>query len=262
MPLRSLKIALTPCPNDTFVFHAWISAIVGSSLPLEPVFADIDQLNTWGLQKKYPLTKVSLGSFARMQDDYDLLECGCALGIDVGPKVIATHSNISYGDATVLIPGENTTAHLLTKVLLPPFKRKIFCRYDEIFTRLEKAQADMGVIIHESRFTFSQAGFFEVADLGFLWREKFDMPLPLGGIALRKDHAHMKQEITALLKASLLYAWENPFASHSFVQKYAQERNFEVIKNHIDLYVNNQTLCLSDKSKEAIALMLKLGASR
>ncbi len=255
-----LQIALSPCPNDTFAFHAWIADLTNPEITLEPIFADIETLNVWALEKKYPITKLSFPCFAQLQDSYELLDVGCALGLDLGPKVIATRpmdiSELKH--AVLAIPGQQTTAHFLARHLLPLPQEKVFCTYDEVYGLLHQKKVDAAVVIHESRFTFAKEGFFEIADLGKLWNNKYSLPLPLGGIAIRKDIAHLKKALTCHLKSSLHFAHQDPKRSFPYVQNLSQEKDPKVIEAHISLYVNNETLELSALGKKAIEVFLQL----
>lgn len=251
-------VALSPCPNDTFLFHAWIEGLVGQECKPEPTFADIEQLNAWALAKKFPLIKTSFATFRKIQKDYQLLPVGAALGWNVGPKLIATHPFTleQIPHLTIAYPGEETTAHFLCEHLLPKPQKKLFCLYHEIATVVQQAKAHLGVIIHESRFTFQKAGFYEIADLGKLWHEKYHLPLPLGGLALHRDLD--PTPFTRILQESLLYARHNPEASRAFVETHAQEKERSVIEAHISLYVNEETYALSPLGKSAIAQFLAL----
>ena len=159
-----MKIAFSPCPNDTYLFYAWIKGLVGQELAPHPILADIQQLNAWGMKKTFPLTKLSLHCFAKVVYTYQLLPIGFALGFNCGPKIIAKipfHLS-ELSNKTIAIPGKETTAHLLLSRLSVQPKKKLFCLYHEINTLIEKGEADCGVIIHESRFTFQEAGFVEI----------------------------------------------------------------------------------------------------
>lgn len=254
-----VEIALSPCPNDTFIFHAWIEGLVGKDLPLSPTFADIETLNCFALQRQFPLIKLSFSCLKHVLKDYEMLPVGAALGWNVGPKIISKKKIAlsSLGSLKMAIPGENTTAHLLARHFAPKPKEKIYCRYHEIGKLLKEEVADCGVIIHESRFTFQREGFYEVADLGTLWHERYHLPLPLGCLAIQKGYRD-KEKIIAILQSSLEFAWKNPQASKEFILRYAQEKEEQVIKDHISLYVNEESLSLSPKGKEAIDILYQI----
>ncbi len=254
-----LPIALSPCPNDTFLFHAWIHALVGRDLLPQPTYGDIEQLNQWAIEKKYPLIKISIACLDQIADDYQLLPVGAALGEQAGPKIIAKkpfHLE-EMGSKRIAIPGQETTAHLLLNTFAPPPKEKLFCLYHEIGDLISQGKADCGVIIHESRFTYEKQGFHQIADLGTLWDRRFGLPLPLGGLAIRRDlPENTKLTIVAALQASLRYAKTHPEASREFVSSLAQEKDPDIIAKHIALYVNRETERLSSTGILAIKTLL------
>lgn len=254
-----VNIALSPCPNDTFLFHAWIEGIVGQDLRAKPTFADIEELNGFALKGQFPLLKLSFSTLRHVLNNYELLPVGAALGYNVGPKIIAK-KKVTLADLPKLkmaVPGQNTTAHLLANHLAPQPKEKHFCLYHEMSHLLHSGLVDCALIIHESRFTFQREGFYEVADLGTLWHEKYNLPLPLGCLAIKREFAQ-KQRVIEILTESLQFAWENPRASKEFVLKYAQEKEEKVVQDHIDLYVTQESLNLSPQGKKSIELLLSL----
>ena len=255
-----LPIALSPCPNDTFLFHAWIHALVGRELLPQPAYGDIEQLNQWALERKYPLIKISIACFDQIADDYQLLPIGAALGEQAGPKIIAKEPFNLEEMVTkrIAIPGKETTAHLLFNTFAPPAKEKLFCRYNEIGDLINQGKVDCGVIIHESRFTYEKHGFHQIADLGTLWDHRFGLPLPLGGLAVRRDLPETtKMTIVAALQESLRYAKAHPEVSREFVSSLAQEKDPGTIAKHIALYVNRETEQLSSTGILAIKTLLQ-----
>lgn len=250
-----IKIALSPCPNDTFLFYAWIHGIV--ALPPIAHFADIDELNLLATEHAFPLIKVSIGHLPTLLDRYELLDVGVACGENHGPKLI---SREPFGlerlcEKRVAIPGLNTTAHLLLKLFFPEVQNKVVCRYDAMTTLLRQGIVDAALIIHETRFTFSKEGFYEIADLGEHWKREFNLPLPLGGIVIDK-RALDKEAMTEILRASLHFARKNPEKTLQFVLEKSQEKDPEVVQKHIDLYVTKETERLSREGKEAIQRLI------
>ena len=243
-----LDLAISPCPNDTFLFGAWVLGFLGE--PPNVHFADIEQLNSWALEKRYPLIKVSMACMAKL-DDYELLPVGAALGFHVGPKIIA---NESYDledlpNLRIAIPGRETTAHLLLQRLCPKPLEKHFCLFHEISDLLKAGVVDAGLIIHESRFTFEEEGFVEMADLGELWHERFDLPLPLGGLAMKKGHP-MRDEVIETIQSSYDFAYAQAAELLPFIMEHAQVK--EAALQHIQTYVSSETRELSEKGWEAI----------
>lgn len=259
----TFPIAISPCPNDTFLFYAWIHGLVGKELMPLPTYADIEQLNNWALEQKYPLIKVSFACFAKLQKTYRLLSVGAAIGENCGPKII---SRIPFpleeiAEKVVALPGKETTAHLLFNHLAPSPKKKLFCLYHETQQLLNSQAADCGIIIHESRFTYQKEGFHEIADLGTLWQRAYGLPLPLGGLALlRNISAALQDKITKILSASLRYARAHPEECNKFISSLSQVKDTDVIKKHISLYVNQETEELSSRGQKAIQSLLNFSA--
>jgi 1,4-dihydroxy-6-naphthoate synthase len=254
-----MKIAISPCPNDTFLFHAWIAGHVGGDVPLDPHFADIQQLNLWAEKETFPLVKLSFPCFLKIASNYQLLPIGAALGFHCGPKIVAKHpfSLSEFSQKKVAIPGVGTTAHFLMQQLLSAPKEKVFCLYHEIPRFIEEGHADCGLIIHESRFTFQEAGLVEIVDLGEIWHDHMGMPLPLGGLAIaRKLPSTAKNQVLAILKASLAYARNQPEQSATFILEHSQEKDSAIVNEHIKLYVNSETEQLSPKGIRAIETLL------
>ncbi|MFN0065635.1 MAG: MqnA/MqnD/SBP family protein [Chlamydiales bacterium] len=251
-----LDLALSPCPNDTFLFYPWIHGRVGK-IVLRPHFADIEQLNQWALAKKYPLIKLSIACYKEVSAYYELLPVGTALGFHVGPKIIAKESfaleELPY--KRIAIPGRNTTAHLLLQKLCPEPLEKHFCLYHEIAQLIETGQVDAGLIIHESRFTFTNNGFCEIVDLGEVWHEKFGLPLPLGGLALQRNHP-LRSAIIETIRHSYDYAYAHKEETLPFVLQHAQEIKEAVIQEHIETYVTKESRSLSQEGVRAIHCLI------
>ena len=257
-----LPIAISPCPNDTFLFHAWIHHLVGEELPPLPTYADIETLNQWAIEGRFPLIKVSFHCLGKILENYQLLPVGAALGQNCGPKIIAneTFPLEEIKHKRIAIPGEETTANLLFSTLVGEAKERVYCRYDEIGTLLRDGVVDCGVIIHETRFLFAKRGFVEIADLGTLWQQEFSLPLPLGCLAARKDLSSAEISLLIeIMKDSLQYAWQHPEASREFILKHSREKDPKVVQQHISLYVNKETEGLSHEGLKAVETLLRCG---
>ncbi len=260
--MSKLPVAFSPCPNDTFLFHAWAKGRVGKQVPIEPILADIQNLNERAIEGKYPLVKVSMHCLGHILDRYHLLPVGCALGHALGPKLIAKKGFRleQLTESTIAIPGRDTTANLLCHLLLPPAKKKIFTSYNQIVPMIASGEVDAGVIIHETRFTFVGLGLYELADLGALWEEKYQIPLPLGGLAVQRNLApDLLQNIIQTLQESLLSAWLDPQASANYVLKWSQEKDPRVVGQHIATYVTQETFRLSPQGVSSIDTLLRMG---
>lgn len=254
-----IELAISPCPNDTFLFYGWLNGHVGLGLSAKAHFADIQQLNVWALEKRFPLIKISLGCYAHVEDAYEILPIGAALGFECGPKIISktffSHTEITH--KTIAIPGQDTTAHFLLQRLFPPPRKKIFCQYHEISSLIEASVADCGLIIHESRFTFAQAGFNEIADLGEMWYAQTALPLPLGILALKRTTPPwIKERLIATLNDSLILSQSHPERALPFIMLHSQEKDPTIVAQHIQTYVTSETKELSPLGQKAIELFL------
>ena len=254
-----IKLGLSPCPNDTFLFYGWIHGLVGKEHPIKPFFADIETLNQEAFSQRLPLTKLSFGAYKYLKNSYELLPTGSALGWNCGPKIIALKpfSLEELSDKTIAIPGPYTTAHLLlNKIVKNKFNRH-FCRYDEVTNLVKKGLVDAGVIIHESRFTFALEGLYEIADLGKLWHEETMLPLPLGGIFIRKDlNKNYTKDFTRSIQESLLYAQNNPDQLLPYILEHSRVKEKSIVEAHIALYITKETFDLSRDALKAIDLIL------
>lgn len=248
-----MRVAFSPCPNDTYLFYAWIHQKISSPLIAEPSYADIQQLNEWALQGAYPLIKISFALLPHILNTYELLPVGAALGHHCGPKIIAKTKRQEFG--RIAIPGKLTTAHLLFDRLGLKAEQKHFCRYDEVYKLLHEDTVDAGLIIHESRFTFEKEGFVECLDLGELWADL----LPLGCLAIKRDFPHTP-ELISTLKRSLEYAHQHPEEAYSYIIQHSQEKDPAVVYNHIKTYVNAESACLSEAGIQAIERLINCEA--
>lgn len=253
-----LTLGFSPCPNDTFIFDALVNKKIDTAgFEFEAVLADVETLNQWALEGKLDITKLSFPAFFRSLDNYTLLNSGSALGKGVGPLVITDSAQeISEDDinqGSIALPGIHTTANLLFTYAYPNAIDKHFMIFSGIETALINKEVDFGVIIHENRFTYQQKGLHKVKDLGEYWEEKMELPIPLGGIAINqsiKRSAALK--INELIRNSIEYAFANYPVIADYVKEHSQEMSEEVMRQHIDLYVNNYSLDLGDDGREAI----------
>ncbi|OSZ80678.1 1,4-dihydroxy-6-naphthoate synthase [Chitinophagaceae bacterium IBVUCB2] len=253
-----LTLGFSPCPNDTFIFDALVNKKIDTEgFEFETELADVETLNQWALEGKLDITKLSFPAFFRSLSNYTLLNSGSALGKAVGPLLITDSSQeISEEDinqGSIALPGIHTTANLLFTFAYPNAIDKQFMIFSAIETALVNKEVDFGVIIHENRFTYQQKGLYKVKDLGEYWEEKMELPIPLGGIAINqsiKRSAALK--VNELIRKSIEYAFVNYPVIPDYVKQHSQEMSEEVMRQHIDLYVNNYSLDLGEEGREAI----------
>ena len=254
-------LGFSPCPNDTFIFDALVNNKIDTQgLQFDVRLEDVETLNELAINNQLDFTKVSYGVLHLIQKNYKVLNSGSALGKGVGPLLISKEK-ISFdevNDCTIAIPGENTTAHLLFSQAFPNAKKKIFKRYDEIENFvLNAGDKSLGVIIHENRFTYFDKGLQKVVDLGNFWEEKTGYPIPLGGIVGKRSiDENILMKADSLIRQSIEFAFKNYPLITDYVKMHSQEMEPEVMKKHIDLYVNNYSIDLGKEGKNAIERVL------
>ena len=255
-----LHIGLSPCPNDTFIFYALLHDKVDSRVKFLPFMTDVEELNKKVLKGELPVSKVSFGMLGKYLDDYIVLNSGSAMGRGCGPLLVSK-KKVSPEDMESLriaIPGINTTAALLLKLFAPGAKNLIPMPFFEIPGSVLREEADCGVIIHETRFTYTSYGLHCIKDLGEWWESETGLPIPLGGIVAKRSLGQkLLLDIDRTIHESVSYSIKNPSQAQAFIKEHAQETSPEVIRNHIDLYVNEFTLNMGKEGKFALETLMK-----
>lgn len=261
--MRTLTFGYSPCPNDTFAFHALAHGLVDAPFRIEPVLLDIEELNRRAHEGAFDLTKLSVGAFAAVGDRYAMLRSGAALGHGVGPLVV-TRTPMTLDDAVrgrVAIPGKETTAFRLLRLAAPALRDTVELRYDRILRAVASGEVDAGLIIHESRFTYHEHGLHKAQDLGEWWERETSLPVPLAGICARAGlDAETRAAAERAIRASVQYAFDHPQASADYVRQHAQEMSAEVCAQHIKLYVNEWSLDVGAEGLRAIERLVAAGA--
>jgi 1,4-dihydroxy-6-naphthoate synthase len=268
-----LSLGFSPCPNDTFIFDALVNKKIDrEGLEFDPVLEDVETLNQWSFEGKLDISKLSYPAFFQNLDKYVLLNSGAALGKGVGPILISKYEvrnqQSEIEKTLVALPGLHTTANLLFSFAYPKAKKKIFMRFDKIedFVSMDSsklspngdlpAAAVLGVIIHENRFTYRQKGLHKVVDLGEYWEQKMNMPIPLGGIAVKRSIDKLtRTKVDKLIRKSIEYAFCDYPVITDYVKQHSQEMSQEVMRQHIDLYVNGFSIDLGNEGKIAITVL-------
>ncbi len=274
--MNRLRLAYSPCPNDTSIFYAWVHGLLPGAPPVEERLTDIDVLNDLALRREAEVVKVSIHAFAHLQEGYALLHSGGALGRGCGPLVVArkdsrlrptpsVHRVAALVDqleqVRVAIPGELTTAALLLGLLTGGITKPIIMPFERIMPAVNSGEVDAGVIIHEGRFTYGAYGLRRLVDLGEWWEESTGLPIPLGGIAvLRTLERSLQASVERAMRASVEHAGDDPDAALEYVRAHAQEMDPAVCRAHIELYVNEFTLDYGPEGEEAIRRLLGTAA--
>lgn len=258
-----LTIGFSPCPNDTFIFDALINNKIDTgNISFEAVLEDVQTLNEWAQQEKLDVTKISYGVLPLVLEKYLLLTAGGALGKGVGPLLISKLPVKNIKDINkmhVAVPGANTTAHMLFSLAFPKAQHKHFMIFSSIENSVLHNEADAGVIIHENRFTYQQKGLLKLLDLGEYWEQQTSLPIPLGGIVSRRKFTEeLQRTINSLIRKSIEYAFENYPSVTEYVREHSQEMDEAVMRQHIDLYVNNYSFDLGEDGKRAVLEFLRI----
>lgn len=257
-----INIGISPCPNDTFIFeHLCNGQIKIDKIQFRFHFADVQELNKMAQQNALDVVKISFANYINVFQNYKLSHAGSALGFGVGPLLVS--KNVKRvadlkSHHRIAIPGKNTTAYFLLKFAFPELHNTHEIIFSEIENKILQEDVDLGCIIHESRFTYQQKGLLALADLGNIWEEKTNLPIPLGAIAINRNlDIDIQKQIEKGIYASLKMQ-SNHTALSSFIKNYAAEMQEDVMQKHIELYVNNETLWLSENGKLAIEKLLQL----
>ncbi len=260
----NLMLGFSPCPNDTFMFDAMVHHKIDTeNLTFDVVMEDVETLNQKALRGELDVTKVSYSAFVQITDNYQLLNSGSALGKGVGPLVVhspqlTVYSKTDAAKWNFAIPGINTTANFLFSFFFPEAKNKKEMVFSEIENAVLSGEVDAGVIIHENRFTYKAKGLIKICDLGELWEKETGNPVPLGGIAVRKNlPEEIKQKIDRVLRRSIEFAFSNPESSEGYVKMHAQEMDGTVRKKHIETYVNAFSIDLGEEGRKAIQVLFQ-----
>ena len=264
--MKTLSLGYSPCPNDTYIFYALAhNKVTIPGYKIEERLEDVETLNQLALKGLLDLTKVSYHALGHLRDRYVLLRSGGALGRGCGPLVIAPKASDMQDlrGKRIAIPGKLTTANLLLQLYGEGYDNLLTVPFEQIMPTLQRGDADAGVIIHESRFTYREAGFHEILDLGVWWEEDSGLPIPLGGILARRDLGPKTiQAVDQAIRASLEFARLNPQLPRSYIKKHSQELSDMVIDAHIELYVNDFSLNLGEQGVAAVEVLMTRAEER
>lgn len=251
--MRPLRLAISPCPNDTFMFDAIVNRRIDSEgLLFEVEYYDIEQLNERAMERRADITKCSTAILPRIDTDYRLLDSGSALGRGNGPLLVRRKGDTS-ALRHIAVPGEHTTANALIGRLFPEIERRTPRLFSEIAEAVEAGEYDAGVLIHEGRFVYERRNLELVADLGLEWERRIELPLPLGSIVVARDLGEdVASRVDRVLRRSIEYAFAHPELSRAYIKEHARELEDEVIDKHIALFVNDFSLSLGSEGRRAV----------
>ncbi len=265
-----LSLGFSPCPNDTFIFDALIHHKIDTEgFEFDVCFHDVETLNQKAFCGELDITKLSFHAFAHVNEQYALLDSGSALGFGVGPLLIChkekyvQKKDLLNATLKVGIPGRYTTANFLLGIAFPYLTNKQEIVFSEIESALLKDTIDLGLIIHENRFTYAEKGLYKILDLGNYWEQLTGCAIPLGGIVInRKLDQKVKEKVNRLIKNSVEFAFANPTSSTDFIKQHAQEMSEEVISKHIELYVNQYSVELGNEGRKSIDVLFSMAQQK
>ncbi len=261
-----LTLGFSPCPNDTFIFDAMVHGRIDTEgIEFDYFLADVEELNRRALGSEVQITKVSYHAYSHIARDYLILDSGSALGHGNGPLLVSKKeiSSSELTGARIAIPGRYTTANLLFSIAWPDATNKTEYLFSDIPDVLLRGEADAGLIIHETRFTYASKGLTRIADLGEFWETLTGMPVPLGAIVIKRDIPRdIALKVNRIVRRSLEYAYNDSFASFQFVSEHANDMDSKVMNNHIKLFVNEYTLNLGLDGREAIYELFRIAGDK
>ena len=257
-----LTLGFSPCPNDTFIFDAMVNGRIDTEgLEFDYFLADVEELNRKAFSSEADITKISCHAFAHAARNYIILDSGSAIGFGNGPLLISKEliDPGKLNNARIAIPGKFTTANLLFSISWPEAHNKKEYLFSDIVDALLRNEADAGLLIHETRFTYRKKGLQKIADLGEMWEKLTGLPIPLGSIAIhRRVPVKIAEKVNRVLRRSIEFAMTNPLASRDFVASNAREMESSVINSHIKLFVNDFTVDLGPEGRKALTELFKI----
>ena len=268
---NNLTLGYSTCPNDTFIFYALAHNLIERRDPQFKIeLEDVETLNQQARSGVFDVSKLSFAAIGHLLDTYGVLRSGSALGRGCGPLIVARPGfNLNRIDSNqidskkIAVPGMWTTACMLLGLYLSKEPDVVSMPFDLIMPAVESGDLDFGVIIHEGRFTYKNYGLICLLDLGKWWEEKTSFPIPLGGIAIRRDIApETARRVEAAVRESTLYGFTHRSETESYIKKYAREMSSAVIRRHIDLYVNDFTIEIGEQGKEAVEALFEMARNR
>jgi 1,4-dihydroxy-6-naphthoate synthase len=261
-----LTLGFSPCPNDTFIFDAMVHGRIDTEgLEFDYFLTDVEELNRKALNSEVDITKISYHAYAYVANNYLILDAGSALGHRNGPLLISK-KRIGVSELPglrIAIPGKYTTANLLFSIAWPDVVNKTEYLFSKIEDALLEDEVDAGLIIHETRFTYYRRGLHKLADMGEYWESLTGLPIPLGAIVIKRSVPDdIAQKVNRVVRRSLEYAYKDSFASYDFVSGNAKEMDSTIMNNHIKLYVNEFTIDLGSKGREAIMELFRIAVEK
>ena len=254
--MTNLTLGISPCPNDVYIFSGLLlGKIPAHGLTFTVDFQDVETLNARAQAGVIDVVKISYANYVHCRSEYDLLDCGGALGRGVGPLLLSNGSGAWDPDAEVLVPGEYTTANFLLDFYAGRPLKKRFLPFDALYAELLTVPGAQGVVIHEKRFTYAADGLNLIQDLGDYWEQQTNFAIPLGAIAARRTLD--KAQIETIVQDSLRWAYANDAEAFILCREHSQDLNPDVVRAHIQLYVNSFSEHIGREGHAAVGFFLE-----
>jgi 1,4-dihydroxy-6-naphthoate synthase len=264
--MTTLSLGYSPCPNDTFIFYALVHGKIDTDLRFREILEDVETLNRKAGRAELDITKISFHAYGHLRETYCLLRSGGALGKGCGPLVISKKYERmeDLRGRKIAVPGELTTAFLLLQLFEPSLKERVIAMpFHRIIDAVRNDEADAGLIIHESRFTYQDAGLRKILDLGAWWETETGLPIPLGGIIAKRELGKdLIRKIETDIRKSLEYAFANSAEPKAYIKKHSQELADSVIEQHIGLYVNDYSLDIGGDGIRAVEGLFRMAEEK
>ncbi len=263
--VKEITIAHSPDSDDAFMFYALAKDKIDTKgLTVHQVLKDIQSLNQDAINGKYEVSAISFAAYPLVKDKYKLMPCGCSMGDNYGPMVIAKPgvTKESLKDKVVAIPGPLTTAYLAMQLWMPGLK-VVEVPFDEIIDYVVAGKADAGLIIHEGQLTFQNSGLNLIVDLGVWWQQETGLPLPLGGNVVRKDLGDkLVKEATDLFKASIVYSLEHRKDALDYAMTFARDMERDLADKFVGMYVNETTVDYGERGRKAVTKLFEVAFAK
>jgi len=258
--MQRYELGISPCPNDTYIFHAIANSRIELPFAVDMFMADVEQLNARARKADIAFTKLSVAAVVDAMDNYILLRAGGALGYGCGPIMVARENTCvsAIADQRLAIPGRMTTANMLLSLHGVHKGERVEMVFDEVMPAVAVGDVAAGVVIHEGRFTYKEYGLEKLFDLGKWWEDTTSLPIPLGAIAVRRDLGmDTALALEDAIRRSLRFVMDNPADARAYIKQHAQEMDDTVIDQHIATFVNNFSMELGDAGEDAIRILLE-----
>lgn len=267
---KSIRFGHSPDPDDAFMFYAIAhNKIDMKGFEVEHVIEDIESLNQRALKGELEVTAVSCHAYAYVSDKYVVMRSGASVGDNYGPILVARkerahefknleNNPFKMTGMKIAIPGKLTTAYLTLQLFEKEFET-VFTPFDQILEAVEKEKVDLGLVIHEGQITYPDSGLEKVLDLGVWWKNKWNLPLPLGVDVIRRDlGSETIKSFSQVFKDSIEYALKHRKPALDYAIEYGRGISDQLNDQFVGMYVNDKTVEMDSDTAKSFALLLKL----